>query len=203
VDFRLVTDQVEFEALLDVLITEKRIAVDTEFHREKTYFPKVAMVQVAWTDGLVLIDPLEVDLRPMARLLESEVLVVMHAAGQDLEVFDRACETVPVNLFDTQLAAGFIGLSSPSLALLHERELGLRLPKGDRLTDWLVRPLTDSQLNYAASDVAHLLEIHDRLVRRLTDDGRLAWAEQECVEMLARERGRRRPEDAWMRIKEA
>jgi len=203
VDFRLVTDQVEFEALLDVLITEKRIAVDTEFHREKTYFPKVAMVQVAWANGLVLIDPLEVDLLPMARLLESEVLVVMHAAGQDLEVFDRACETVPINLFDTQLAAGFTGLSSPSLALLHERELGLQLPKGDRLTDWLARPLTDSQLNYAASDVAYLLEIHDRLVRRLTDDGRLAWAEQECVEMLARERGRRRPEDAWMRIKEA
>ena len=202
-DFRLVTDQAEFEALLDVLIIEKRIAVDTEFHREKTYFPKVAMVQVAWTNGLVLIDPLEVDLRPMARLLESEVLVVMHAAGQDLEVFDRACETVPVNLFDTQLAAGFIGLSSPSLASLHERELGLQLPKGDRLTDWLARPLTDSQLNYAASDVAYLLEIHDRLVRRLTDDGRLAWAEQECVEMLARERGRRRPEDAWVRIKEA
>jgi len=203
VDFRLITDQAEFEALLDVLIIEKRIAVDTEFHREKTYFPKVAMVQVAWTNGLVLIDPLEVDLRPMARLLESEVLVVMHAAGQDLEVFDRACETVPVNLFDTQLAAGFIGLSSPSLASLHERELGLQLPKGDRLTDWLARPLTDSQLNYAASDVAYLLEIHDRLVRRLTDDGRLAWAEQECVEMLARERGRRRPEDAWVRIKEA
>ena len=202
-DFRLVTDQAEFEALLDVLIIEKRIAVDTEFHREKTYFPKVAMVQVAWTNGLVLIDPLEVDLRPMARLLESEVLVVMHAAGQDLEVFDRACEAVPVNLFDTQLAAGFIGLSSPSLASLHERELGLQLPKGDRLTDWLARPLTDSQLNYAASDVAYLLEIHDRLVRRLTDDGRLAWAEQECVEMLARERGRRRPEDAWVRIKEA
>ena len=202
-DFRLVTDQAEFEALLDVLITEKRIAVDTEFHREKTYFPKVAMVQVAWANGLVLIDPLEVDLLPMARLLESEVLVVMHAAGQDLEVFDRACETVPINLFDTQLAAGFTGLSSPSLALLHERELGLQLPKGDRLTDWLARPLTDSQLNYAASDVAYLLEIHDRLVRRLTDDGRLAWAEQECVEMLARERGRRRPEDAWMRIKEA
>ncbi len=202
-DFRLVTDQVEFEALLDTLITEKRIAVDTEFHREKTYFPKVAMVQVAWTNGLVLIDPLEVDLRPMARLLESEVLVVMHAAGQDLEVFDRACGTVPVNLFDTQLAAGFIGLSSPSLASLHERELGLQLPKGDRLTDWLARPLTDSQLNYAASDVAYLLEIHDRLVRRLTDDGRLAWAEQECVEMLTRERGRRRPEDSWMRIKEA
>ena len=203
VDFRLVTDQAEFEETLDVLMGESRIAVDTEFHREKTYFPKVAMVQVAWSDGLVLIDPLAVDLRPMARLLESDVLVVMHAAGQDLEVFDHACGSVPVNLFDTQLAAGFIGLSSPSLASLHERELGLRLPKGDRLTDWLARPLTNSQLDYAASDVANLLEIHDLLLARLTGDGRLAWAEQECVEMLARERGRRVPEDAWRRIKEA
>ena len=203
VDFRLVTEQSDFEEVLDVLMGEPRIAVDTEFHREKTYFPKVAMVQVAWSDGLVLIDPLAVDLRPMARLLESDVLVVMHAAGQDLEVFNHACGTVPANLFDTQLAAGFIGLSSPSLASLHERELGLRLPKGDRLTDWLARPLTDSQLDYAASDVANLLEIHDLLLARLNRDGRLAWAEQECVEMLARERGRRVPEDAWRRIKEA
>ena len=203
VDFQYVSDQTEFEALLDVLIDEPRIAVDTEFHREKTYFPKVALVQVAWSGGLALIDPLEVDLNPMARLLDSEVLVVMHAAGQDLEVFNRSCGTVPANMFDTQLAAGFIGLSSPSLAALHEQELGLQIAKGDRLTDWLARPLTDSQLQYAASDVAHLLEIHDRLVQRLSDDGRLGWAEQECLEMLARERGRRIPEDAWQRIKEA
>ena len=191
----MVEGQGEFEALLEVLAGEERIAVDTEFHREKTYFPQVALVQVAWPDGLVLIDPLVVDLRPMAKLLESPVLVVMHAAGQDLEVFERACGAVPENLFDTQVAAGFIGLSSPSLAVLHERELGLRLTKGDRLTDWLARPLTDSQLDYAASDVAHLLEIHDRLVDRLSNDGRLAWAEQEFREMLERERGRRNPED--------
>ena len=199
----MVEEQGDFEALLDVLVGEDRIAVDTEFHGEKTYLPKVALVQVAWSDGLALVDPLAVDLRPMADLLESPILVVMHAAGQDLEVFDRACGTVPVNLFDTQVAAGFIGLSSPSLATLHERELGLRLPKGDRLTDWLARPLTASQLDYAASDVAHLLEIHDRLVARLSTDGRLAWAEQECREMLERERGRRNPDDAWHRIKEA
>jgi len=199
----MVEEQGEFESLLGVLAAEDRIAVDTEFHREKTYYPQVALVQVAWSGGLALVDPLAVDVRPMAGLLDSGVLVVMHAAGQDLEVFDRACGTTPENLFDTQVAAGFIGLSSPSLATLHERELGFRLPKGDRLTDWLARPLTDSQIDYAASDVAHLLEIHDRLVDRLSADGRLAWAEQECREMLDRERGRRIPEDAWQRIKEA
>jgi len=136
-------------------------------------------------------------------VLDSEVLIVMHAAGQDLEVFDRVCGTAPRHLFDTQIAAGFVGMSTPSLAALHERELGLHLPKGDRLTDWLARPLSASQLDYAASDVAHLLEIHDRLVAQLGGRGRLAWAEDECRGLLDRERGRRVPEDAWQRIKEA
>ena len=201
--YRLVVEQAEFEDLIGTLAGQQRIAVDTEFHREKTYFPKVALIQIAWEGGLVLADPLELDLAALAGLVQSDLLVVMHAAGQDLEVFDRVCGAVPLNLFDTQLAAGFMGMSSPSLASLHERELGLRLPKGDRLTDWLARPLTRSQMDYAASDVANLLEIHDRQVARLSADGRLAWAEQECREMLERERGRRVPEDAWQRIKEA
>jgi len=201
--YRLVENQGELDSLLTVLASQDRLAFDTEFHREKSYFPKAALVQVAWPGGLVLLDPLVLDLRPMAPLFNSDVLVVMHASGQDLEVFDRACGAVPSNLFDTQLAAGFIGLSSPSLAALHEHELGIHLPKGDRLTDWLARPLSASQLDYAASDVAHLLEIHARLVDRLSAAGRLAWAEQECRQMLERERGRRHPEDAWQRIKEA
>jgi ribonuclease D len=196
-------DQAEFDDLIGTLAGQQRIAVDTEFHREKTYFPRVALIQIAWEGGLVLVDPLELDLAALAGLVQSDLLVVMHAAGQDLEVFDRVCGAVPLNLFDTQLAAGFMGMSSPSLASLHEQLLGLRLPKGDRLTDWLARPLTRSQMDYAASDVANLLEIHDLQVARLTADGRLAWAEQECREMLERERGRRVPEDAWQRIKEA
>ncbi len=177
--------------------------MDTEFHRERTYFPKVALIQIAWSGGLALIDPLEIDLTPMAALLESETLWVMHAAGQDIEVFQRACGTAPHRLFDTQLAAGFIGMSSPSLSALHQQELGFRLAKGDRLTDWLARPLTESQLSYAASDVAHLLEIHDRLMLNLRDRGRLEWAIAECEEMLEREITRREPEDAWRKIKEA
>jgi ribonuclease D len=199
----LLTEQAAFLALLDTLRGEKRIAVDTEFHRERTYFPKVALVQIAWPGGLVLLDPLELDLAPMASLLESETLWVMHAAGQDIEVFQRACGTAPRRLFDTQLAAGFKGMSSPSLSALHQHELGFTLSKGDRLTDWLARPLTESQLAYAASDVAHLLEIHDRLTTELDNRGRLAWAAAECEEMLEREVTRRIPEDAWRRIKEA
>ena len=147
---------------------QPRLAIDTEFHRERTYFPKVALIQVGWSSGVALVDPLNVDVSPLRSVLESEVLIVMHAAGQDLEVMDRICGMMPRRLFDTQLAAGFLGMSSPSLSSLHERELGLRLPKSDRLTDWLVRPLSTSQQNYAASDVAHLLEIHELQVVQLT-----------------------------------
>ena len=181
---------------------QPRLAIDTEFHRERTYFPKVALIQVGWSSGVALVDPLNVDVSPLRSVLDSEVLIVMHAAGQDLEVMDRICGTMPRRLFDTQLAAGFLGMSSPSLSSLHERELGLRLPKSEQLTDWLVRPLSTSQQTYAASDVAHLLEIHELQVVQLTERGRLAWMEVECAEFLRRESRRRRPEDAWRRVKE-
>ena len=181
---------------------QPRLAIDTEFHRERTYFPKVALIQVGWSSGVALVDPLNVDVSPLRSVLDSEVLIVMHAAGQDLEVMDRVCGTMPRRLFDTQLAAGFLGMSSPSLSSLHERELGLRLPKSEQLTDWLVRPLSASQQTYAASDVAHLLEIHELQVVQLTERGRLAWMEVECAEFLRRESRRRRPEDAWRRVKE-
>lgn len=162
----------------------------------------MALLQVGWTDGLALVDPLAVDLRTFAAVLESDVLFVMHAAGQDLEVFDRACGTAPRNLFDTQLAAGFVGLSTPSLTTLCERELGIHLPKGDRLSDWLARPLSGSQLEYAAADVVHLLALHDRLVADLTTRGRMEWARGECRELLECNRGPRDPLAAWERIKE-
>ncbi|MEC8971087.1 MAG: HRDC domain-containing protein [Actinomycetota bacterium] len=198
----MVETQERFETLLGEIAGQRRLAIDTEFHRERTYYPKVALIQVGWSSGIALVDPLNVDVSPFRSVLDSEVLIVMHAADQDLEVMDRICGTMPRHLFDTQLAAGFLGMSSPSLSSLHERELGLRLPKSDRLTDWLARPLSASQQTYAASDVAHLLEIHERQVAQLTERGRLAWMEAECAEFLGRESRRRRPEDAWLRVKE-
>ena len=177
-------------------------ALDTEFHRERTYFPKVALVQIAWEGGLVLIDPLATSLAPLAELLTEGGVAVIHAAGQDLEVLERACGCVPHTLFDTQLAAGFVGLRTPSLASILDRELGVRLPKGDRLTDWLVRPLTKAQLAYAAADVEHLLEVHRRLSDKLRQSGRLAWAAAESEELRLRTRAQRDPEQAWLRIKE-
>jgi len=191
------------EAVIDRLCDEPFYALDTEFHRERTYYPKLALVQLAWPGGLALVDPLAVDLAPMGRLLDSDATAVIHAADQDLEVLELACGTVPTHLFDTQVAAGFLGMSSPSLATLYERVLGIKVPKADRLSDWLARPLGATQLDYAASDVAHLLDVHAKLAGDLAGRGRLGWALDECEEVRARSRGNRDPDDAWRRIKEA
>lgn len=198
----LIVDQDRLAAIIPEICDQPAYAMDTEFHRERTYYPKVALVQINWGADMVLIDPLAVSLEPLAEVLDGPGLAVMHASSQDLEVLTRACGTLPGKLFDTQIAAGFTGLRSPSLAALHDKLLGIRLPKGDRLTDWLRRPLSETQLEYAASDVSHLLEIHRLLEDDLAQRGRLQWAEDECAEALARGHNQRDPETAWLRIKE-
>lgn len=202
-DFRIVDTAEDLRETVDAVSRTDRYALDTEFHREQSYWPKLALLQIAWDDQIVLIDPLAVDLTPLRALMTSNSLSVVHAARQDLEVLDLACGAIPARLFDTQIAAGFLGLSSPSLAFLHERELGVRLSKGSRFTDWLKRPLGAAQLEYAASDVARLLEIHDRLVSKLEARNRLAWVEAECEIMRSLDLAPRDPNEAWSRIKEA
>ena len=199
---RLVADASSLDELLGVLADESRYALDTEFHRERTYHPKVALVQFAWPGGIALVDPLAVDIRPLATLFRGPGLAVIHAAQQDLDVLTRACGAVPSRLFDTQLAAGFLGHATPSLGNLLSAELGVKLPKADRLSDWLRRPLSAGQEEYAAADVAHLLELHDRLVVQLESLGRLAWAEAECEELRVRPTGPGDPCDAWLKLKD-
>jgi ribonuclease D len=201
--YRYVNTESQLEDVIAALADQPAYALDTEFHREKTYFPKLALVQLAWRGDLVLVDPLAVDLSPFRSVLESASTAVIHAADQDLEVLSLACGALPTVLFDTQIAAGFVGMSTPSLATLYERFLGVRVGKGDRLTDWLQRPLTDDQLNYAATDVVHLLEIHTMLTEDLLGRGRLQWALDECENQRLRSRGQRDPQEAYRRIKEA
>jgi ribonuclease D len=129
-EYRIVDTQAGLEAVIEALADQPAYALDTEFHRERTYFPKLALVQIAWPGDLVLIDPLAVDLRPFATILDGDAVAVLHAADQDLEILDLECGTVPKNLFDTQIAAGFIGLSTPSLTTIYERFVGIRLGKG-------------------------------------------------------------------------
>jgi ribonuclease D len=202
-EYRWVDDQKAFEEVLDELAAADVYGLDTEFHRERTYHARLALLQLSWPDGIAVVDPLAVDVAPLARVLGGPGLCVMHAASQDLEILLRVCGVVPTRLFDTQVAAGFIGYSSVGLAGLVQGELGQSLPKADRLTDWLVRPLAEGALDYAASDVAHLHELHRILVEKLEARGRLQWAEDECEVHRTRAVAPPPPERAWWRIKEA
>jgi ribonuclease D len=197
-----VADQATFESIVDELCAEPRYAIDTEFHRERTYYPKLALVQIGWGGRIVLIDPLAIDVRSLRRLFASPSVAVFHAAQQDLDVLTHVCGAVPEFMFDTQIAAGFIGYSTPSLASLLQGELNVAASKGDRLTDWLRRPLTAEQQQYAANDVAHLLELHDRLIASLVGRGRLEWAAEACEELRTRPAGAIDPEQAWLRLKD-
>lgn len=198
-----VADQGQLVEIVDELRTVEAFGVDTEFHREKTYHPQLALVQVSWGDRRALIDPLAVDLTPFAAALEGPATVVMHAASQDLEILAQTCDALPRELFDTQIAAAFISQGMPALTALVERYFDVRIPKGDRLTDWLRRPLGDAQRSYAAADVAYLLGLHAHLSEDLRSAGRLDWALEECELLRRRGRVEREPLDAWLRIKEA
>lgn len=200
--YQWVTTDAQRDELVERLVVADRYALDTEFHRERTYFPRLALMQIAVDGKIHLVDPLSVDVRPFATSFGSEAVAVLHAAQQDLDVLTHAVGSVPRRLWDTQIGAGFIGYGTPSLVSLLQGELSISPPKGDRLTDWLRRPLTDAQCSYAASDVAHLLEVHDRIVARLSEMGRTTWAEDACIELLRRPVGPTPPEDAWLRLKD-
>jgi ribonuclease D len=192
-------DLIEFtqEALI-----ESHFYLDTEFHREKTYFPQLALVQIATSHRIVIIDPLMVDMKLLRPLFDGPGMCVLHAAQQDLDVMAQSCGYIPSRMLDTQLCAGFLGYSQPSLASLLQSYLKVSVPKGDRLTDWLRRPLTKDQLVYAASDVAYLAEMSSIIFKELEERGRMQWAIDACEELRVRPTGPNPPEDAWLRVKD-
>ena len=200
--FDWISSDQELTGVLAEIQQEERYALDTEFHREKTYFPQLALIQLKWGKQIALVDPLAVTLSLFADLFRSQTLCVVHAAQQDLEVLNYVCGSAPNKIFDTQVAAGFIGMSSPSLSTLVQNELKVTLTKGDRLTDWLRRPLTANQCSYAATDVEYLMSLHDILVKKLGALGRADWVDNACEELRLKPAGPSSPEDAWLKIKE-
>ena len=199
----LIDTSAALEYLVSRLVDEPLYGIDTEFHRERTYYAKLALLQVAWSDGIALIDPLSVDVEPFGEVLRGPGLAILHAADQDLEVLERACGCAPLHMIDTQIAAGFLGQSTPSLRNLVERILGRNLEKGDQLTDWVRRPLTETQLRYGASDVAHLLDLYTAIRDRLVSRSRLEWAMEECTIVLERSRQPVEPEEMWWKLRQA
>jgi ribonuclease D len=192
-----------FAEILPELAAAEAYGLDTEFHRERTYHARLALLQLSWPGGTAVVDPTVVDVAPLASVLDGDGVCLMHAASQDLEILARVCGTLPKRLFDTQVAAGFVGYSSVGLAGLVQGELGLKLPKADRLTDWLARPLPEGAVTYAVADVQHLHELRDRLVVKLEARGRLSWALDECEVHRIRPTSGQVPDRAWWRIKEA
>lgn len=202
----MIATSADLESTVTRLLEAQRYALDTEFHRERTYWPHLALVQVAWdgpSSGVAVIDPQAVDVTPLTEVLAGPGMMVAHAADQDLEVLERACGRGPSRLFDTQVAAGFAGQGSASLATLSKVFLGSDVPKADRLTDWRRRPLTESQLAYAAADVENLIQLADAISAELVRDGRLAWAQEECEMLRTKPHGPGDPLKAWWKLRDA
>ncbi len=169
-------------ALIDRARAARAVALDTEFVWERSFYPDLGLVQVGLGgDDTHLVDPLALDLAPLGALLaDPSVVKVLHDAGQDLQILARATGARPVNVFDTQRAAGLAGYSgTSSLQDLVDAVAGVRLDKGETRSDWLKRPLTDSQQAYAADDVRYLLDVHDTLVAAADARGRTAWVAEE------------------------
>ena len=181
------------------------VAVDTEFIREQTFWPKLCVIQLAGPGEEAIVDPLApgIDLAPFYALMASErVVKVFHAARQDLEIVWTQAHLIPHPIFDTQVAAMVCGFGeSVSYVSLVKQTLSLNLDKTSRFTDWAHRPLSDKQLSYALADVTHLRDIYGHLKAELEATGRVRWLDEEMAELTNPETYETRPEDAWKRLK--
>lgn len=209
-EFSVIEDQASLAAACAEMAKAPYVTVDTEFMRERTYWPVLCLVQIARprADGedenAVLIDPMaNLDLEPLFALMRNpDVLKVFHAARQDLEIFVHLMGEVPAPVFDTQIAAMVCGYGDQAgYETLVRSIAGAKLDKTSRFTDWSRRPLSDKQLAYAAGDVTHLRVIYEVLSQRLKKNGRSAWVTSELEVLRAKETYIVEPDEAWRRMK--
>ena len=181
------------------------VTVDTEFLRETTYWPKLCLLQAATEDEAVLIDPLTdgLSLAPFFALLANpKVIKVFHAARQDIEIFVKLTGKVPLNIFDTQIAASVCGFGdSVSYDNLVRSVTGVELDKSSRFTDWSARPLSEKQRLYALADVTHLRDIYRTLVEQVEQTHRWDWVEDELSVLRSIDTYVVQPENAWERLR--
>lgn len=180
-----ITDDLQLRQYAQHWLTLPMVALDTEFMRVSTYYPIPGLIQLSDDQYCYLIDPLSVeDFSPLVDVLKSpDVLKIVHAGSEDLELFQHSYGVLPEPLFDTQVAAAFAGWGfSMGLQRLVQHALGIELGKGETTSDWLQRPLTPEQVGYAALDVAYLPTIALQLKEQLEGLGRLEWVHEECAE---------------------
>lgn len=200
-----ITDTAALAAFCESLASADFVTVDTEFMRERTYWAKLCLVQLAGPEEGAIIDPLAegIDLAPLITLLSTpSVLKVFHAARQDIEIFHHMTGIVPAPIFDTQIAAMVCGFGdSVGYETLVSKLAKARIDKSMRFTDWSRRPLSDKQLQYALSDVTHLRVAYEKLAHRLEHNGRTQWIEEEMSVLTSPSTYTVNPADSWRRIK--
>ncbi|MBX3483462.1 ribonuclease D [Phenylobacterium sp.] len=199
-----ITTTAELAAFCDKIKGQPFVAVDTEFMRETTYWPKLCLIQAAAPSAEATIDPLAegIDLEPFLAILRDEaILKVFHAARQDVEIFNNL-QAMPRPLFDTQVAGMAAGFGEQiAYDALVRQMLKIELDKSSRFTDWARRPLSDNQLTYALADVTHLAALYPMLRERLEREGRLAWVTDEMADLTDAANYDVEPENAWKRLR--
>jgi ribonuclease D len=201
---RMVTDPAEFRALVAGMRGAGKVGFDTEFVGERTYFPRLCLIQLGTETEAVAVDPLAVgDLAPLDELLfDPSVLKLVHAGWQDLKIVYQRTGRVPAPVFDTQIAAALLGLPVQAAYAAVVREfLGVDVKKGHSYSDWGARPLSPSQLAYALDDVRYLPALHDRMVGRLRREGRLSWIEPEIAALTSPASYVSNPGEEYRRVK--
>ncbi|HEX7966468.1 MAG TPA: ribonuclease D [Gammaproteobacteria bacterium] len=202
--YQYIDSPAALDALCRHLKGQPWIAVDTEFMRERTYYPELCLVQVATDEQVACIDTLALpSLQPLLDvLLDPATLKVLHAARQDLEIFYHLAGKVPAPVFDTQVTARFLGLPDQAgYGAVVQSLLGITLDKSHARTDWARRPLPAAALEYAADDVRHLRDIYKKMQTELAARGRAAWAEPELKTLSDEKLYKPDPEGAWNRVR--
>jgi ribonuclease D len=202
---RLITQTDDLRDFCRTVAQDPFVAVDTEFMRETTYWPKLCLVQAASANHEAVIDPLAegIDLTPLLEVMANEqVLKVFHAARQDLEIFQKMAGVLPTPVFDTQIGAMACGFGdSIAYDALVQAMLKRRLDKSSRFTDWSRRPLSEAQLTYALADVTHLRDLYPRMAQRMEKEGRSDWVSDELADLLDPDIYDTTPDLAWRRLK--
>ena len=204
ISYMYIATQENLAAFVERARSSSVLAIDTEFLREKTYYAKLCLLQMATDDEVVIVDPFEMDdLSVLAPLLTDERIVkLFHAAGQDLEIILREVGVLPRPVFDTQIAAALLGHTQQiGYAALVHAECGVTLKKIDSFTDWSRRPLSDSQLEYAADDVAYLPRMYERMRAQLVELGRLAWLDRDFEDLADPKRYATNERERYRRLK--
>ncbi|MBI3708662.1 MAG: ribonuclease D [Proteobacteria bacterium] len=201
----LIADSAALAAFCERLSASDFVTVDTEFMRDRTYWPQLCLLQLAGVEDAAAVDALApgLDLGPVLRLMDNpKILKVFHAARQDLEIFSRLMGRLPTPLFDSQVAAMVCGFGDAvSYETLAGQLAGARIDKSVRFTDWAARPLSERQITYALADVVHLRAVYVALAQRLTSSERAGWLQAEMAGLLDPATYRFDPEEAWRRLK--